>query len=64
MRISILTTCLIYMLNSLNASEEITPYKFENLNDIKTYKIPENSRFTVKRQIQNASNILCYLSTP
>ena len=47
------------------ASEEITPYKFNDSKiDIPSYKIPQSSRFTTKRLEKNAANIVYYFSKP
>lgn len=49
------------------ASEEITPYKYtdqERAKGLKTYIVPQKSRFTVKRFEVNVPDIIYYMSKP
>jgi pimeloyl-ACP methyl ester carboxylesterase len=62
----LLTLVLVFSLKLVSASEsnEITPYKFINREDIASYNIPSSSRFTTKRLDKNSSDIIYYLSKP
>lgn len=57
---------LIIYASSIFSSEEITPYKFTNYEEIlkSSYIIPAHTRFTVQRKEANAPDIVYYFSRP
>lgn len=66
-RILFYMNALFCFVISLCMSQEITPYKFTDADRRKgypAYKVPDSCRFTIKRNHQDASDIIYYLSRP